>query len=181
MFDLFFSWFSSLILVCVRCLLCNCFLLSHGCRLLRHKVARLESMIQDAQHTYESTIRQHLQRIQKETLDVDDKRFPDLYANVRRWQDQLEPVLKEFDSRPEFDIYVYSMKMLSKMSEDELKTMLLPFAALVEGQPRWEVCRRFLTTLLLTNQGNTDILFGNEMERLNNFKVRRVTGVPWQS
>jgi len=138
----------------------------------RREVARLESMIQDAQHTYESTIRQHLQRIQKETLDVDDKRFPDLYANVRRWQDQLEPVLKEFDSRPEFDIYVYSMKMLSKMSEDELKTMLLPFAALVEGQPRWEVCRRFLTTLLLTNQGNTDILFGNEMERLNNFKVQ---------
>jgi len=42
----------------------------------------------------------------------------------------------------------------------------------VHAQPRYEVCRRFLTCLLLTNQGNTDIVFETEEERLNEFGVR---------
>merc|ERR1719193_2087960 len=72
-------------------------------------------MIQDAQVKYESTIRQHLAGMQKDG-DGADKRFPQLYANVKRWQDQLEPVLKEFESRPEFDIHEYSTKFLEKMA-----------------------------------------------------------------
>jgi len=126
----------------------------------RREVAMLEGMIQDAQQKYESTVRQHLQVLQKDWVDLDDPKFPQLYANVRRWQDQLEPVLKEFESRPEFDIQSYSTKFLKKMEVmDEAKTeKAVPFARLVHGQPRWEVCRRFLTCLLLTNQGNTEIV-----------------------
>jgi len=47
----------------------------------------------------------------------------------------------------------------------------VPFAKIVEGVPRYEVCRRFLTTLFLTNQGNLDIHFENEAERINGFSV----------
>jgi len=141
----------------------------------RREVAMLENMIQDAQQKYESTIRQHLQSMQKDAVDTDCKKFPQLYANVRKWQDQLEPVLKEFESRPDFNIHNYSTKFLTKLADmykgaDEGK--VIPFARLVHGQPRWEACRRFLTCLILTNHGNTDIVYETEEERLNKFGVK---------
>jgi len=140
----------------------------------RREVEMLETMIQDAQQKYESTVRLHLQKMQKDALDVDHRKFPQLYANVRKWQDQLKPVLKEFDSRPEFDIHEYSTSLLSKMSalQDTDEEQVVPFSRLVQGQPRWEVCRRFLSCLFLTNQGNTDILFSGEEERLNHFRIK---------
>mmetsp|Transcript_85078 Transcript_85078/g.214459 ORF Transcript_85078/g.214459 Transcript_85078/m.214459 type:complete len:714 (+) Transcript_85078:102-2243(+) len=144
----------------------------------RKEVARLETMIQDAQATYEATVREHLQALQKDGEGA-DKRFPQLYANVKRWQDQLEPVLKEFESRPEFDIHEYSTKFLDKMSNIQSSSKdgadgerTIKFARLVHGQPRWEICRRFLTCLILTNTGNTDIIFNSEEERLNDFSLK---------
>jgi len=145
----------------------------------RREVAMLEGMIQDAQQKYESTVRQHLQVLQKDWVAMDDPKFPQLYANVRRWQDHLEPVLKEFESRPEFDIQSYSTKFLKKMtSMDDGKTdeQGIPFARLVHGQPRWEVCRRFLTCLLLTNQGNTEIVADDE--RMHGFGVKLLEAEP---
>jgi len=141
----------------------------------RKEVALLESMIEDAQVKYEATIRQHLQAMQKDGEAEGPKGYSHLYANVKRWQDQLEPVLKEFESRPEFNIHEYSQKFLTKMTnvqkgEDASKP--IPFARLVYGQPRWEICRRFLTCLILTNQGNTDIIFDSEEERLNGFQIK---------
>jgi len=148
----------------------------------RKEVARLETMIQDAQSAYEATVRGHLQALQKDGEGA-DKRFPQLYANVKRWQDQLEPVLKEFESRPEFDIHEYSTKFLDKMSNihqsagkdgNEGGERTIKFGRLVHGQPRWEVCRRFLTCLILTNHGNTDIVFNSEEERLNDFSIKLI-------
>jgi len=108
----------------------------------RKEVAMLENMIQDHQSKYEATIRQHLQLIQRDGGDADSKRFPELYANVRKWQEQLEPVLKEFSKHPEFDIEMYSMKLLAgmsgKMSKNEGQD-IFAFADLVSGCPRWEV------------------------------------------
>ncbi|CAE8583313.1 unnamed protein product, partial [Polarella glacialis] len=139
----------------------------------RREVAMLENMIQDAQQKYESTIRQHLQMLQKDSVDTDSRKFPQLYANVRRWQDQLEPVLKDCEARPEFDIHNYSTKFLKKMtSVNTSETEAIPFSRLVHGQPRWEVCRRFLTCLLLTNEGNTDIVVDGEEDRQNTFGVK---------
>lgn len=138
----------------------------------RKEVAALENMIQDAQQKYEMTIRQHLQVMQKGALDFDNRKFPQLYANVRHWQEQLEPVLKDFESRPDFNIESYSSKFLTKMSSlKKSETESVPFSRLVHGQPRWEVCRRFLTCLLLTNQGNTDILEGEDE---NDFHVKLI-------
>merc|ERR1719384_776879 len=82
----------------------------------RKEVAMLESMIEDAQVKYEATIRQHLQALQKDGEADGPRGYSSLYANVKRWQDQLEPVLKEFESRPEFNIHEYSQKFLTKMT-----------------------------------------------------------------
>jgi len=142
----------------------------------RKEVAMLESMIEDAQHTYEMTVRKHLQRMHKEAIDADTKKMPELYANVRRWQEQLEPVLKEYDQRTDFNIHSYSNQMLTRLKDLEARFSgnngVVPFKSLVNGQPRWEVCRRFLTTLFLTNLGNTDIVVPTEEDKLNRFGVK---------
>lgn len=145
----------------------------------RKEVARLETMIQDAQGKYEATIRNHLHSMQKDGAESIDSKFPQLYANVRRWQDQLEPVLKEFESRPEFNIHEYSTKFLDKMTNipqssetQEGDDRMIKFSRLVFGQPRWEICRRFLTCLILTNQGNTDIVASTAQDRLNEFSIK---------
>jgi condensin-2 complex subunit H2 len=142
----------------------------------RLEVAKLEGMIEDAQSQYETSIRNQLQQLQG-GADVSGK-YPELYENVRRWQEQLKPVLKEFESHPEFEIHGYREKILAKMVALEKHRPELaddsgiPFARLVHGQPPWEVCRRFLTCLILTNQGNTEISFESEAARLNNFQVK---------
>merc|ERR1719428_526993 len=82
----------------------------------RREVAQLESMIEDAQNAYEQTVRGHLQKMQRDQIDAESKEMPKLYAAVRRWQDQLEPVLKQQSGRPEFDVYNYSQKILSRMT-----------------------------------------------------------------
>lgn len=143
----------------------------------RREVAQLEGLIEDAQKKYESTIRDRLQMLQKDWVDLDNRKYPQLYANVKSWQDQLEPVLKEFEARPEFDIEGYSSKFLKKMQSLNKSTsseseVTVPFPRLVHGQPRWEVCRRFLTCLLLTNQGNTDIVVADEAQCANRFSVK---------
>jgi len=141
----------------------------------RREVARLEGMIQDAQSQYEATIRSHLQQMQKDTVDDGTRKFPELYANVRRWQDQLAPVLQEFESRTAFDIHGYSDKLLKKMTnicKGQAIGKTIPFPRLVHAQPSWQVCRRFLTCLILTNRGNTDLIYASEEQRLNNFGVK---------
>jgi len=153
--------------------------LADGLDVQRQQVAKLEGLIEDAQSQYESSVRGKLQVMQGST-DVNGHKYPQLYENVRRWQEQLQPVLKEFESHPEFDINGYGAKLLGKMvaveknGEEEQQDQVIPFSRLVYGQPHWEVCRRFLTCLILTNQGNTDIVVDEEDDHapLNRFGLK---------
>jgi len=146
----------------------------------RRQVAELESQILEAQQKYESTIRQHLQLTRPDGPDSDRGIYAKLYANVQRWQDQLTPVLKENESRPEFNIDTHSSEILANLCDfregegdyAEAHLEAIPFELLAEGRPRWEICRRFMTCLLLTNQGNLDIEYANEEERINGFRVK---------
>merc|ERR1719265_382200 len=138
----------------------------------RKEVARLEGAIQAAQGKYEATIREYLERSNRALLDHNLKRMPELYANVRAWQDMLEPVLKEQHKRPDFDIFNYGQDMLISMGPEGGTPV--PFSALCQGVPRWEVCRRFLTILVLTNHGNTDIVVHCDQDRLNSFALQLI-------
>merc|ERR1719235_2873073 len=138
----------------------------------RKEVARLEAEIESAQRKYEATIREHLERNNRLVIDNNMKRMPELYANVRAWQDMLEPVLKEQHKRPDFDIFNYGQDMLISMGPEGGKPV--PFSLLCQGVPRWEVCRRFLTILVLTNHGNTDIVVHCDQDRMNNFALQLI-------
>jgi hypothetical protein len=138
----------------------------------RKEVARLEGAIEAAQRKYEATIREYLERTNRALMDHSLKRMPELYANVRAWQDMLEPVLKEQHKRPDFDIFNYGQDMLVAMGPEGGTPV--PFSLLCEGLPRWEVCRRFLTILVLTNHGNTDIVVQSPDLKLNGFSLQLV-------
>eukprot|EP00928_Gymnodinium_smaydae_P023209 TRINITY_DN1923_c0_g1_i1.p1 TRINITY_DN1923_c0_g1~~TRINITY_DN1923_c0_g1_i1.p1 ORF type:complete len:820 (+),score=197.51 TRINITY_DN1923_c0_g1_i1:113-2461(+) len=168
----------------------------------RLEVAALEDMIHEAQTRYETTIRDHLHRLQGDIVDADRDRFPQLYANVQRWQDQVAPMLRASEGRPEFDIKGYGQLVISELRAarslegDEESSVLaeledvgeggadgeeakalstrqpVPFERIARGHPPWEVCRRFLTCLALTNQGNTDIVVEDDSQRLNGFALR---------
>lgn len=138
----------------------------------QQEVVELEAKIAEANQKYESTIRQHLLRTQGDAFDSDQRRFPELYANVRRWQEQLEPVLKDCEARPAFDIRRYGSQVIDHLCELQKEGGVIPFKQVADSQPRWEVCRRFLTCLMLTNHGNTDIIAAADEDRLNRFGIQ---------
>ena len=47
----------------------------------------------------------------------------------------------------------------------------MPFESLIGGMPRWDICRKFLTTLVLTNHGNFDLKQDDE-GGTGNFSVK---------
>ena len=123
-------------------------------------------------------------------------RIPELYANIRKWQDNLEPLLEEQSARPLFDLDDYLVSIIDKLKtsgteeeedqsaiSDFLKSVgaadvmedgspnakkaggpISSFEDLVKGEPKWNVCRLFLSTLILTNNGNVEIFNDNANE-----------------
>merc|ERR1712217_835867 len=106
-------------------------------------------MIQSHQRQYEQSIHQHLQLVENGSVGGGSSVFSQLHANVRSWQEHMQVVFEESADRPVFNFEAYSTRLLSIMSAElEGTAMIDPvidFADLVKGQPRWEVCRRFVT------------------------------------
>jgi hypothetical protein len=137
---------------------------------------------------------------------VQERVLPELYANIRKWQDNLEPLLEEQSSHPVFDLDDYLVSIIGKlkeaapvvapveeedessaaiseflknagvqdMSDDDMqedgktgakkKGQISSFESLVKGEPKWNVCRLFLSTLILTNNGNVEIFNQEQSE-----------------
>jgi len=82
--------------------------------------------------------------------------FPDIYKTVKKWQDTLEPLLIEQNQRPPFDLGKYTLSILDQLKSDDRS--FLKFEDLVAGKHQWDISRVFLSALILTNNGNIDIL-----------------------
>ena len=183
----------------------------------RERTALLEKVLESSKRDYDEFVRKHLQDMAANghveearagpasTLPVGATaasvvvaagnsmrdRIPELYANIRKWQDNLEPLLEEQNARPLFDLDDYLVSILDKLKTaapqvedreaitDFLKNVVgmdevdedadpsptnrgpvSSFEDLVRGEPKWNVCRLFLSTLILTNNGNVEI-FGS--------------------
>jgi len=91
---------------------------------------------------------------------------------VGDWQSRLSPILEEEERRPEFDIHRYGDRIMQTVMEEveqkktqdgDLKlsaagqsspTNIVDFRSVTEGQEEYEVCRLFLSSLMLCNSGN---------------------------
>ncbi|KAJ0398012.1 hypothetical protein ATCC90586_004704 [Pythium insidiosum] len=137
--------------------------------------------------SYEEICRQHLEAFMRGTEQY--IRETDLTRQVSDWQDKLAPILKEQDRHPPFDIHRYgksilenleietskvaddadaaettkrSKKAKSKAAVDDADRPTVPFDALVGGLQQFEVCRMFLASLQLANNGNVHLVHAQE-------------------
>lgn len=132
----------------------------------------------DGPLTYEDICRQHLASFMSGTEKY--VRETDLSKQVTDWQEKLTPLLKQQDAHPPFDIQSYGREIIGRLEQqslhkhskttkkdaktnkrarldsdgDDEEPETVPFEALVGGKSQFEVCRLFLASLQLANNGN---------------------------
>jgi Condensin II complex subunit CAP-H2 or CNDH2, C-term/Condensin II complex subunit CAP-H2 or CNDH2, N-terminal len=87
------------------------------------------------------------------TVAVFEQEYSELFRNVKAWQESLEPLLEEQSSRPPFDLNSYVPSILRAVSPSESAV-----ESFLDGCPPWEINRRFLSILILANNGNVELL-----------------------
>lgn len=131
--------------------------------------------------TYEEICRQHIESFMKGAEQY--VRETDLTKQVNEWQTKLTPLLKEQDDRPPFDIQHYGREIIVHLkkehrtsisatvrenkrqkrvtdSDEDEPAEIVPFDRLAGGKNSYEVCRMFLASLQLANNGNVELVHG---------------------
>ena len=110
-----------------------------------------------------------------------------LSKRVNEWTSRLEPLLRDQEAAPAYDIHAYSDNMLvqfdqiSKSQHTNTSTKndnsdVIHFDEIVIGKPSAEVCRNFLACLQLANLGNVEVVPPRDHDDLLEvFGVRLVT------
>lgn len=136
--------------------------------------------------TYEDICRQHIESFMKGAEKY--VRETDLSKQVNDWQSKLKPLLQEQDERPPFDIQLLGREILghlelegklqaeesaeaspapapalSKKRKNQTESPTaagtpIPFGSIVGGRNSYEVCRLFLASLQLANNGNVELV-----------------------
>ena len=107
--------------------------------------------------TYEDLVRQHI-----ESYVAEAQRFvieTDLSRRVQDWESRIKPMLDAELERTPYDIHECGRSLLTRMPGSKgnpAPTKL--FADVVGTKQPFEVCRMFLATLQLANQGNVEII-----------------------
>jgi len=86
-----------------------------------------------------------------------------LTQRVSAWHNMIGPKLEAVEQRKNFDIHEYGSKILRELPERETEGgegVFKPFTNIVGGLKREEVCRFFLSSLMLANTGNVEISKG---------------------
>ncbi|EKX32603.1 hypothetical protein GUITHDRAFT_148517 [Guillardia theta CCMP2712] len=100
----------------------------------------------------------HKKATQEPDIEFHDDLTYEQMCKVREWQSKVEPKLQEEDKRPAFDIHSYGETVKGRVAR-EVKAVeeVVPFENIVHGMSRFDVCRTFLATLQLVNDGNLSI------------------------
>jgi hypothetical protein len=112
--------------------------------------------------TYEDLCKQH---IEKYLHGVDDMLHRSaLESRVRDWRKKIEPALEDEEARKPFNIHEYGEQVKVRLAHEldaRPPTMRaeakFAFDVAVQGCTRYDVCRTFLATLQLANDGNVEI------------------------
>ena len=110
--------------------------------------------------TYEELVREHINKYIKGA----ENRIQDSNLNqaVNDWRGRIQPMLELERERPEFDIYECGDTVLHKFEhinlEEKNTGSTYNFEDVTKGCERYEVCRMFLATLQLANEGAVDFV-----------------------
>ena len=117
--------------------------------------------------------------LQQPTGDVVADRYREemrLVARINDWHTRLEPILEVQEGRHGFDIQECAVELLDTIRTEqehadaradagaEQETHDIGFASMVRGREPWEVCRYFLSSLLLMNCGNIQVASREPLE-----------------
>ncbi|NXR85671.1 CNDH2 protein, partial [Hypocryptadius cinnamomeus] len=78
----------------------------------------------------------------------------ELSQRIRQWEERMEPLLQEQESRVPFDVRAYGQQLTERCTELGQWHSL---ASLVAGQPPFEVCRYLLASLQLANDAEVEL------------------------
>nr|XP_031362409.1 condensin-2 complex subunit H2 [Lonchura striata domestica] len=100
----------------------------------------------------------------------------ELSQRIRQWEERMEPLLQEQESRVPFDVHAYRLQLTERCAELGQWHSL---ASLVAGQPPFEVCRYLLASLQLANDAEVELAQDAGLEQaLDTARLRRLTARP---
>lgn len=147
-----------------------------------------DSDFANSNNTFEDLCRAHLRKFAKSA-----ERYAaetQLTKRVGAWQSGLVPILEEQEQRPEFDIHSVGRKILQKVEssltvkkrtstgekklEKAGQNNVVPFHAVSKDSEDYEVCRQFLSTLMLCNCGNIVMHDGNDVSSVDSLRIELI-------
>jgi condensin-2 complex subunit H2 len=133
----------------------------------------LETRVDLIAATYEETCRKYLR--ESSMLWKEHAADSNLERRVCDWRSRIEPLLEAEEKRHSFDIKEYSTKIMTTFRSKTLdsESDLSDMASIFETTEPFEVCRKFLATLQLVNNGSIAIVEGSsEGQQMFNPKLR---------
>ncbi|OII70764.1 uncharacterized protein cubi_00909 [Cryptosporidium ubiquitum] len=114
-----------------------------------------ENLMDDGQNQEEQI---HFDSNIKDITDFEQD-LSELHERVNTWTVHVEPLLMAQNSRPEFNIHEEGKKIIEMMKKVSAKDQQpIKFEEVTSGFSKWQVCRSFLATLMLSNNREIDIL-----------------------
>uniref|UniRef100_A0AAF5PJM1 CNDH2_C domain-containing protein n=1 Tax=Wuchereria bancrofti TaxID=6293 RepID=A0AAF5PJM1_WUCBA len=116
------------------------------------------------QMTYQDLLKVHLQKYWSSSEETTSK----LCKRVQQWEEKIQPLLEEEETRREFNIHQYGTELLEQYEGiGQTKT----FTELMEHvSTRYDISRYYLASLMLANTGNIEMNFVCESEYTKNGK-----------
>ncbi|CAD7941434.1 unnamed protein product [Amoebophrya sp. A25] len=125
---------------------------------MQQRAEQLRLELAASEKGYHDQVNKHLAKVSDENGKSAGDDLNNIYQVVQKWQDDIEPVLAEDAKRNDFDFGQYGQNMVSKLSAFG-KGSLVDFKQVCEpSRPRYEACREFLTSLILANKENVEIV-----------------------
>ena len=130
----------------------------------------------DEDETFESLCRAHINAFAKgaEKYAIETQ----LSARVTDWQGRLRSILDEESIRPHFDIHEYGSKIINRAKVEiqrkshekkgiahqskDTSDKLVDFNSITKSCEHYEVCRLFLSSLMLCNSGRISVSHGKK-------------------
>lgn len=111
------------------------------------------------EETYEDLVAKRVAEFVQQTQQVVQSSA--LTQRVSAWHDMVRPRLDAVELRKAFDIHAYGSRILDSLPEPQQGEEAVRgenFNAIFGGEKREEVCRYFLSALMLANTSNVEIL-----------------------
>eukprot|EP01068_Selenidium_serpulae_P015735 Selendium_serpulae@DN6239_c1_g1_i1.p3 len=114
----------------------------------------IETALVNAQKSYAAVFNKHVQSLHQNATELVETEYFELHKRVSEWRTKVSKWLKQISEQKQFDMPTYKSSVMTKVGK---QGQVKKFSDVAEGCGRDDVCRLFLTTLMLTNQYAVDI------------------------